>query len=65
MGIEPIKTKADYQAALKEIEMLMDAKARCRAESCHRHAVPTGLEFLDHADACGLVVAGAYYGWFQ
>jgi HTH-type transcriptional regulator / antitoxin HigA len=28
MDIKPIKTKADYQAALKEIETLMDAKTR-------------------------------------
>jgi HTH-type transcriptional regulator/antitoxin HigA len=28
MDIKPIKTKADYQAALKEIEILMDAKPR-------------------------------------
>ena len=28
MDIKPIKTKADYQAALKEIETLMDAKSR-------------------------------------
>jgi HTH-type transcriptional regulator / antitoxin HigA len=28
MNIKPIKTKADYQAALKEIETLMDAKSR-------------------------------------
>lgn len=28
MDIRPIKTKADYQAALKKIEMLMDAKPR-------------------------------------
>lgn len=28
MDIKPIKTKADYQAALKEIETLMDAKPR-------------------------------------
>jgi len=28
MNIKPIKTKADYQAALKEIEALMDAKPR-------------------------------------
>jgi HTH-type transcriptional regulator / antitoxin HigA len=28
MNIKPIKTKADYQAVLKEIETLMDAKSR-------------------------------------
>ena len=28
MDIKPIKTKADYQATLKEIETLMDAKPR-------------------------------------
>ena len=28
MDIKPIKTKTDYQAALKEIEALMDAKSR-------------------------------------
>lgn len=28
MNIKPVKTKADYQAALKEIETLMDAKTR-------------------------------------
>ncbi len=28
MDIKPIKTKTDYQAALKEIETLMDAKPR-------------------------------------
>lgn len=28
MNIKPIKTKADYQAALKDIETLMDTKSR-------------------------------------
>jgi HTH-type transcriptional regulator/antitoxin HigA len=48
MNIRPIETKADYRAALKEIEFLMAAKANSPEED-HLDVLPRLVEAYERA----------------